>query len=141
MAEVDKKLVVLGNLVMRMGDALEMAVAMAEDYAKRTKSGSLRFEIKRYMRAAAHNAHLAGRAVRESSDETQISVGDDADVLIAMLLMLIDRTSGSPTGMKSMYGEIKKKYPSVLDIDLSDVEKNAFGEVISNDTGNTGEPV
>lgn len=141
MAEVDKKLVVLGNLVMRMGDALEMAVAMAEDYAKRTKSGSLRFEIKRYMRAAAHNAHLAGRAVRESSDETQISVGDDADVLVAMLLMLIDRTSGSPTGMKGMYGEIKKKYPSVLDIDLSDVEKNAFGEVIGNDTRDSGEPV
>jgi len=130
MAEVDKKLVVLGNLVMRMGDALEMCVTMAEDYAKRTKSGSLRFEIKRYMRAAAHNAHLAGRAVRESSNETQISVGDDADVLIAMLLMLIDRTSGSPTGMKGMYGEIKKKYPSVLDIDLSDVEKNAFGEEV-----------
>jgi hypothetical protein len=141
MAEVDKKLVVLGNLVMRMGDALEMAVAMAEDYAKRTKSGSLRFEIKRYMRAAAHNAHLAGRAVRESSDETQISVGDDADVLVAMLLMLIDRTSGSPTGMKGMYGEIKKKYPSVLDIDLSDVEKNAFGEVIGNDTRDSGESV
>ena len=141
MAEVDKKLVVLGNLVMRMGDALEMTVAMAEDYAKRTKSGSLRFEIKRYMRAAAHNAHLAGRAVRESSDETQISVGDDADVLVAMLLMLIDRTSGSPTGMKGMYGEIKKKYPSVLDIDLSDVEKNAFGEVIGNDKRDSGEPV
>lgn len=130
MAEFDKKLVVLGNLVMRMGDALEMCVTMAEDYAKRCGSGPLRFEIRRYMKAAAHSAHLAGRAVRESSDETQISVGDDADVLVAMILMLIDRTSGAPNGMKGMYEDIKKKYPSVLDIDLSDVEKNAFGSEV-----------
>lgn len=138
---MDKKLVVLGNLIMRMGDALEMTVAMAEDYAKKCGSGPLRFEIKRYMKAAAHNAHLAGRAVRESSDETQISVGDDADVLVAMILMLIDRTSGCPTGMEGMYRDIKKKYPSVLDLDLSDVEKNAFGEEVKNDTGNTEKPV
>ena len=130
MAEIDKKLVVLGNLVMRMGDALEMCVVMAEDYARRCGSGLLRHEIKRHMRAAAHNAHLAGRAVRESSDATQISVGDDSDVLLAMTLMLIDRTSGSPEGMKAMYGEIKRRYPSVLGIDLSDVESNAFGEEV-----------
>ena len=44
MAEIDRKLVVLGNLIMRMGDALEMTVMMAEDYAKRCGSGPLRFE-------------------------------------------------------------------------------------------------
>lgn len=135
-----KMLNVYGNLIMRLGDTLEMSIAMAEDYARECNN-QFRFEIRRFMKAAAHNAHLAGMAVRESSEETQISVGDDADVLLAMLLMLIDRTSGSPVGMKGMYEEIKKAYPSVLDLDLSRVEKNAFGEEIKDDTGETREPV
>lgn len=136
-----KMLTVFGNLIMRLGDTLEMSIAMAEDYAKECNN-QFRFEIKRYMKQAAHSAKLAGRAVRESSEETQMSVGEDADILLAMLLMLIDRCSGSPVGMKGIYTEIKKTYPSVLDLDLSKIEKNAFGEVITtDDTGDTAEPV
>lgn len=119
---------VTANLMIILGDVLDSAVTLASDYAARTNK-AIRHDSKRFIKAAAHNAKMAGMAIREASEDSQIKIGDDSDVLLALILLAIDRTGGDIDSMTLLYETFKKKVPSALNLPLESIEKIAFGEL------------
>lgn len=115
---------VLANLMVILGDVLDSVIYNAEEFAERD-GYTIRHETKRYLKAAAHDCRMAGQAMREVSVSTQLGIGEDSDILLALIWLIIDRTGGNRDEMNKMYNDIKANRESALSLPLTFLERNA----------------
>lgn len=77
----------------------------------------MRHEAKRYFNTALANIKKLRREVDRCSESTQDNFGNDADMLNAMILMIIDRCGDDDMFHFKLYNYIKS-FPSKLNLDL-----------------------
>ena len=127
--EDPRKLAVRINLLYTLADILETQLMELElDIRRRTGHG-MRFDAKRDYNAAIRATRRLLTDVNTCSRRTQEQFGDDADIIHALLLLIIDRTGDDDLAAFRLYNYIKA-LPSRLRLELDIDERAAFGHVL-----------
>lgn len=110
------------NIVFVLADVLEAnLINMQEEFKK--NGFELRNEVKRNFNAALYNIKKLRKEINHCGTETQENYGNDADMLNAMMLMIIDRCGDDDMFHFKLYNYIKS-FPSKLNLGI-DMD-NAF---------------
>lgn len=120
------KIKTITNIVFVLADVLESNLISMQDEFK--KNGfELRHEAKRSFNTALANIKKLRREVDKCSESTQDNFGKDADMLNALMLMIIDRCGDDDMFHFKLYNYIKS-FPSKLnlDLDLDDAFSHIF---------------
>lgn len=120
------KINTITNIVFVLADVLESNLISMQDEFK--KNGfELRHEAKRSFNTALANIKKLRREVDKCSESTQDNFGKDADMLNALMLMIIDRCGDDDMFHFKLYNYIKS-FPSKLnlDLDLDDAFSHIF---------------
>lgn len=119
------KINTITNIVFVLADVLESnLINMQEEFKK--NGFELRHEAKRYFNTALANIKKLRREVDRCSESTQDNFGNDADMLNAMILMIIDRCGDDDLFHFKLYNYIKS-FPSKLNLNI-DMD-NAFSHI------------
>lgn len=113
------KLNTLTNIVYILTDVLETNL-MDMEAAYRREGYGLRHDVKRQYNAAIHAIHAIRRLkadINKCSDSEQESFGNDADMVNALLLTLLDRVGDDDLLAFKFFNYIKS-FPSKLGLDL-----------------------
>ena len=98
------------NIVFVLSDVLEYnLINMQEEFKK--NGFELRHEVKRNFNAALYNIKKLRKEINHCRTETQENYGNDADMLNAIILTLIDRCGNEDILMWKFY-EYVKSFPS-----------------------------
>ena len=97
------------------------------EYSKHGKR--LRYESKRNFNTALHGLRCLKSELKPSPQQEQIDYGNDADILNALLLTILDRTGDDDMQSFRLYNYIKAM-PSRLHLELDIDEKSVFGHVL-----------
>lgn len=104
------------NIVFVLADVLETnLIDMQSAYSK--QGCVMRHEVKRNFNTALAAIKRLKREVDHCDDETQESFGNDADIVNALLITIIDRCGNDDEFAFRMYNYIKS-FPSKLKMDL-----------------------
>ena len=113
------------NIVFVLADVLEAnLINMQEEFKK--NGFELRHEVKRNFNAALYNIKKLRKEINHCRIETQENYGNDADMLNAMMLMIIDRCGDDDMFHFKLYNYIKS-FPSKLNLGI-DMD-NAFSHI------------
>ena len=113
------------NIVFVLADVLEAnLINMQEEFKK--NGFELRHEVKRNFNAALYNIKKLRKEINHCRTETQENYGNDADMLNAMMLMIIDRCGDDDMFHFKLYNYIKS-FPSKLNLGI-DMD-NAFSHI------------
>lgn len=108
------------NLIFVLADILETSLMDLDEYLR--KNGfAMKFETKRQFNRALHSLRLLTKELSRCSMETQLNFGDDADMLYAFMLMLIDRTGDDDELLFKFYNYLKS-FPSKKLLTIDDTE-------------------
>ena len=111
---------------------------LERDIRRRTGHG-MRFDAKRDYNAAIRAARRLLTDVNTCSRKTQEQFGDDADIIHALLLLIIDRTGDDDRLAYQLYRRIKAM-PSKTHLETDIDEASVFGEEIVKQPDNFGTP-
>jgi hypothetical protein len=117
------------NLAYVLADMLESCMMLAEELAKRETGQRLEMEQKRYFNAALHNVRMMRKAMNKSNGQEQEDFGNDCDMMLAFLWLLVDRCGEDDKRLFKFY-EYIKSFPSVMGFPLMD-ENEVFGHIFS----------
>ena len=124
------RLSIMTNIVYVLTDILETNLfEMHQEYKKH--GNELRYDAKRNFNAAIAAIKRLKRDVNHCSDTTQYNFGNDADMLNAIILTIIDRCGDDDIFTFKLFNYIKS-FPSKLDLDLQ--VDNAFSHLFRKDT-------
>lgn len=116
------------NIVYLLTDILETNLfEMHQEYKKH--GNELRHDAKRNFNAAIAAIKKLKRDVNHCSDTTQYNFGNDADMLNAIILTIIDRCGDDDIFTFKLFNYIKS-FPSKLDMQVD----NAFSHLFRKDT-------
>lgn len=115
-----------------MADAFDSAWTDHEE-ALRRSGYKVKFSVAKAANAITHNFREIRRVVRgdrhnEQDRQVQEAVGTLGDITLAFVALLIDRCD-SEDALFKMYNYMKAKFPSKVNIDLYQYERNAFGDL------------
>ena len=122
-----KQLATRTNIVYALADVLETNLMDLES-AYRKEGFALRQDAKRQYNTAIHAIRRIKGDVDKCSADTQDMFGDDADILNALLLMMIDRCGNDDMFAFKLFNYIKA-FPSRLGMNLDGLDK-AFENVV-----------
>lgn len=129
---------VINNLIYALADVIETNLMDLEaEYSKHGKR--LRYESKRNFNTALHGLRCLKSELKPSPQQEQIDYGNDADILNALLLTILDRTGDDDMQSFRLYNYIKAM-PSRLHLELDIDEASVFGEEIVKQPDNFGTP-
>ena len=119
---------VINNLIYALADVIETNLMDLDvEYSKHGKR--IRYESKRNFNTALHGLRCLKSELKPSPQQEQIDYGNDADILNALLLTILDRTGDDDMQSFRLYNYIKAM-PSRLHLELDIDEKSVFGHVI-----------
>lgn len=137
--EDPRKLAVRINLLYTLADIMETQLMELERDIRRRTGHGMRFDAKRDYNAAIRAARRLLTDVNTCSRKTQEQFGDDADIIHALLLLIIDRTGDDDRLAYQLYRRIKAM-PSKTHLETDIDEASVFGEEIVKQPDNFGTP-
>ena len=137
--EDPQKLAVRINLLYTLADIMETQLMELERDIRRRTGHGMRFDAKRDYNAAIRAARRLLTDVNTCSRKTQEQFGDDADIIHALLLLIIDRTGDDDRLAYQLYRHIKAM-PSKTHLETDIDEASVFGEEIVKQPDNFGTP-
>lgn len=137
--EDPRKLAVRINLLYTLADIMETQLMELERDIRRRTGHGMRFDAKRDYNAAIRAARRLLTDVNTCSRKTQEQFGDDADIIHALLLLIIDRTGDDDRLAYQLYRHIKAM-PSKTHLETDIDEASVFGEEIVKQPDNFGTP-
>lgn len=135
--EDPQKLAVRINLLYTLADIMETQLMELERDIRRRTGHGMRFDAKRDYNAAIRAARRLLTDVNTCSRKTQEQFGDDADIIHALLLLIIDRTGDDDRLAYQLYRHIKAM-PSKTHLETDIDEASVFGEEIVKQPDNFG---
>lgn len=135
--EDPRKLAVRINLLYTLADIMETQLMELERDIRRRTGHGMRFDAKRDHNAAIRAARRLLTDVNTCSRKTQEQFGDDADIIHALLLLIIDRTGDDDRLAYQLYRHIKAM-PSKMHLETDIDEASVFGEEIVKQPDNFG---
>ena len=135
--EDPRKLAVRINLLYTLADIMETQLMELERDIRRRTGHGMRFDAKRDYNAAIRAARRLLTDVNTCSRKTQEQFGDDADIIHALLLLIIDRTGDDDRLAYQLYRHIKAM-PSKMHLETDIDEASVFGEEIVKQPDNFG---
>ena len=127
MNEIDQ-LTLKTNLLFSLVDVVEtLLMEMVHDM--RLQRREMHFSTKRNFNMAIRGVRGLKSLVKQTSEETQVAFGCDADILYALIMLIVDRTGEDDMKTFSLYNYIKAM-PSVCGMKLDIDERLAFGHVL-----------
>lgn len=128
MAKTVRDCLIRTNLLYNLADMLESLLVDTCDRHKQI-GFELRMDVKRNYNAVIHHCRLIRMDVRKTSQETQEWLGIDSDMLLAMVLLLVDRCGEDDMMMWKIFNYIKA-IPSKRMIKLDDIDE-AFEHIFT----------
>ena len=135
--EDPRKLAVRINLLYTLADIMETQLMELERDIRRRTGHGMRFDAKRDYNAAIRAARRLLTDVNTCSRQAQEQFGDDADIIHALLLLIIDRTGDDDRLAYQLYRHIKAM-PSKMHLETDIDEASVFGEEIVKQPDNFG---
>ena len=134
-----RHLAIRTNLLYVLADITETHLMELERDIRRRTGHGMRFDAKRDYNAAIRAARRLLTDVNTCSRKTQEQFGDDADIIHALLLLIIDRTGDDDRLAYQLYRHIKAM-PSKTHLETDIDEASVFGEEIVKQPDNFGTP-
>ena len=122
-------LVMSTNICYMLADLMEMSLMDLEEVFAERKL-KLHHEQKKYFKGAIHNVRNLIKQVSHTPEITQVSFGNDSDMMHTMMLLLIDRCGEDDETMFKFY-EYIKSFPSKLNLGIED--DSAFAHIFEKD--------
>lgn len=127
MNEIDQ-LTLKTNLLFSLVDVVE-TLLMEMEHDMRLQRREMHFSTKRNFNMAIRGVRGLKSLVKQTSEETQVAFGCDADILYALIMLIVDRTGEDDMKTFSLYNYIKAM-PSVCGMKLDIDERLVFGHVL-----------
>lgn len=127
MNEMDQ-LTLKTNLLFSLVDVVE-TLLMEMEHDMRLQRREMHFSTKRNFNMAIRGVRGLKSLVKQTSEETQVAFGCDADILYALIMLIVDRTGEDDMKTFSLYNYIKAM-PSVCGMKLDIDERLVFGHVL-----------
>lgn len=137
--EDPRKLAVRINLLYTLADIMETQLMELEQDIRRRIGHGMRFDAKRDYNAAIRATRRLLTDVNTCSRQAQEDFGNDADIIHAMLLLIMDRTGDDEMAAFRLYNYIKAM-PSKMHLETDIDEASVFGEEIVKQPYNFGTP-
>lgn len=122
-------LVMSTNICYMLADMMEVSLMDLQDVFAEHKL-KLHHAQKKYFKGAIMNARELVKQVSHTPELTQISYGNDSDMMHAMMLLLIDRCGEDDEIMFKFY-EYIKSFPSKLGLGIE--KDSAFSHIFEKD--------
>lgn len=127
MNEIDQ-LTLKTNLLFSLVDVVE-TLLMEMEHDMRLQRREMHFSTKRNFNMAIRGVRGLKSLVKQTSEETQVAFGCDADILYTLIMLIVDRTGEDDMKTFSLYNYIKAM-PSVCGMKLDIDERLVFGHVL-----------
>lgn len=115
------------NLTYILADMLERVMMSAEERMRYEVGKGFINEQKRYYNAALHNVRRMRQFMGWSNEKEQEDFGNDSDMLLAFLWLIVDRCGEDDRKLFKFY-EYVKSFPSDMNLKLLD-ENEVFGHI------------
>lgn len=123
-----KQLNVINNLIYVLADVIETNLMDLETGYK-MHGKMLRHESRRNFNTALHGLRQLKSELKPSPMQEQTDYGNDADIINALILLIVDRTGDDDMAAFRLYNYIKAM-PSRLHMELDIDEASVFGHAL-----------